>query len=532
VSVAVGLVLLICAAAALLAVHIDRFGRDQAEGQLLQTTRALSIATDGELKRYEAVLRTLITAQSVRTNDWKAFEPRARAVLSGSSAWIVVGDRSGKQLVNTRLPPGASLPPGGSPEHIWPILDRGRTHICNLAHGRVERDIVCLDVPVMSGGKASHHLSVVIPARELREVVAPQRLQPRGFVTVLDRRGIVIWRNVSAEKFVGSPGTADLRRALLTSGEGVRESVSLEGVPTVVAYSRSPYSGWTVAMAMPRTELTRGIRQGFALAAAGTLILLALAILLGVLAARRISNAVASLSTIAETEGGDTTGYSATGLREIDAVGTALAEAVRERQAGDERQRLLINELNHRVKNTLAVVQSIAQQTLRSGGADPGVVRSLESRLAALSAAHDVLTRESWASASMREIIERALGPFCSAPRCLIEGPDLRLSPRTSVSLALVFHELGTNASKYGALSNEEGCITIRWSIQDERLKLIWSEAGGPLVRPPARRGFGSRMLERMLSGELGGTTRLDFPATGVVFTIDAPIPELEGEAI
>jgi PAS domain S-box-containing protein len=203
-----------------------------------------------------------------------------------------------------------------------------------------------------------------------------------------------------------------------------------------------------------------------------------------------------------------------------------LARDVTERKRAEEHQRLLINELNHRVKNTLAVVQSIAHQTLRQGNVNDDVRKALEGRLAALSAAHNVLTRESWSAASMREIVGDAVAPFCSEGRCSMEGPELRLNPRAAVSIALAVHELATNASKYGGLSKDEGRVEVEWNIDGDRLGFTWREIGGPEVVTPSRRGFGTRMIERGLASDLNGVVTLDFNPTGLVFTVVCPVPE------
>jgi PAS domain S-box-containing protein len=209
---------------------------------------------------------------------------------------------------------------------------------------------------------------------------------------------------------------------------------------------------------------------------------------------------------------------------ELHVVGRDITE----RKLAEERQRLLINELNHRVKNTLAVVQSIAQQTLRSEGTASAAREAMEGRLAALSAAHDVLTRESWAAASLGEIVRNAVSPFCDESRCTITGSDLHLSPRTAVAVALAVHELGTNAAKYGALSNEAGSVSVSWSVGDERLRFVWQETGGPPVVQPSRRGFGSRLIERGIASEFGGTANLVFDPAGLIFELDAPVPAAE----
>jgi PAS domain S-box-containing protein len=205
-------------------------------------------------------------------------------------------------------------------------------------------------------------------------------------------------------------------------------------------------------------------------------------------------------------------------------VGTNID--VTERRRGEEHQRLLVNELNHRVKNTLAIIQGIAQQTFRGSDVPLALRRSFEGRLAALSAAHNLLTRENWETASVAQIVADALSPYAGySGRLVIEGPDLRLPPKTAVSLALAVHELGTNAAKYGALCGPEGMVEVRWRAENGRLALSWRESGGPPVAPPATRGFGTRMIERALATDFGGQARIDFRPGGVVCTVDAALP-------
>lgn len=206
-------------------------------------------------------------------------------------------------------------------------------------------------------------------------------------------------------------------------------------------------------------------------------------------------------------------------------------------KSAGERQRLLINELNHRVKNTLATVQSIATQTLRNARS-PGQAREdFEARLLALSRAHDVLTREQWDGAVLEEVIAGAIEPYRhrNEIRFRIKGPDLRLSPRMTLALSMAFQELVTNAVKYGALSTPAGKIDIAWTVlakEDGRhLLLRWKETGGPAVNAPSRRGFGSRLIERSLAQDLDGEVTIDFAATGVVCTVDAPLASASDRA-
>jgi PAS domain S-box-containing protein len=211
----------------------------------------------------------------------------------------------------------------------------------------------------------------------------------------------------------------------------------------------------------------------------------------------------------------------------IFAEGSDVTERVR----SEEHQRLLLNELNHRVKNTLATVQSIASQTLRTATSMPTAQEAIESRLFALSRAHDVLTRENWDGAWLREVVAQAMQPFQTAGRNRIrcDGEEVRLPPSVALALAMTLQELATNAVKYGALSNEAGRVEINWQIgqsgETPHLTLTWEEKDGPHVSLPSRRGFGTRLVERSLAqGHLAGEAKIDFAPTGVTCTITAPL--------
>ncbi|MEA1830755.1 HWE histidine kinase domain-containing protein [Methylobacterium durans] len=219
-----------------------------------------------------------------------------------------------------------------------------------------------------------------------------------------------------------------------------------------------------------------------------------------------------------------------TRLEELREGESRLKTALTAEQRGAEHQRLLIDELNHRVKNTLATVQSIATQTLRNADTNDEAYASLETRLLALSRAHDVLTRENWEGADLVEVVTQAIAPYRGrdGERFLISGPEVRLCPRMSLAIAMAIQELATNAVKYGALSKEGGAVEIDWAVRNgsepPRLAFRWTEVGGPSVKPPKRRGFGSRLIERNLARDLDGAVAIDFAPTGVVCTVDAPI--------
>lgn len=213
------------------------------------------------------------------------------------------------------------------------------------------------------------------------------------------------------------------------------------------------------------------------------------------------------------------------GVRRLAGVSLDITE----RKRAEERQKLLVNELNHRVKNSLATVQSIAAQTLRSVAAPEFFREAFESRLIALSQTHDLLTRESWEGASLREVIDAEMHAMAGEDRISFDyDADIRLSPKAAVALGMGVHELATNASKYGALSTPDGRVVVAWTLDRDVLRLTWTERDGPEVHPPARRGFGARLLERGLAAELSGAVDLTYDAAGVVCLMALPLRALE----
>lgn len=214
---------------------------------------------------------------------------------------------------------------------------------------------------------------------------------------------------------------------------------------------------------------------------------------------------------------------------------SARKEAETAQERYQAQLRLLINELNHRVKNTLATVQSMAAQTLRNEPNPTVAFEKFEARLMGLSRVHDILTRESWHGAELREVAERALQPFDEAgARVSIQGPPVWLQPGGALTMALAFHELATNALKYGALSTAGGHVRLTWTYEaDSRaLEVTWIETDGPSVSPPTRKGFGSRLIERSLRGELKGEAVMDYRPEGLSCHLRARLPEAPQGAV
>ncbi len=231
--------------------------------------------------------------------------------------------------------------------------------------------------------------------------------------------------------------------------------------------------------------------------------------------------------------------FTASPLKDADAraIGTVIElRDIRLEKEHAKHVQMLIDELNHRVKNTLATVQSIVWQALRGQDAPPHIREAIETRLTALARSHDLLTRQEWRHADLVDIVHQAIQPFGfaegRADRFNLEGASLQVVPKSALAIAMAFHELATNAVKYGALSTEAGRVLITWEPQNGHLNLTWREVGGPRVEEPSRKGFGLRLIERGLAYELNGEVALEFLPDGLQCRISFPISDNSGTAI
>lgn len=202
----------------------------------------------------------------------------------------------------------------------------------------------------------------------------------------------------------------------------------------------------------------------------------------------------------------------------------------RERAASDKLKKLILEELHHRIKNTLATVSAIASQSLRNVAGAEHAQHAIEGRLLALGRAHDLLLQARWSSADLGKIVRGATEPFDDpdAPKFSIEGPDIQIASGAVIAIAMTLNELCTNTTKFGALSMPDGRVDISWSVDEpaQRLCLTWTEKNGPAVQPPARQSFGTRLIET-LGRQLKGNVHLTYEPSGFVYAFDVPLASL-----
>jgi two-component sensor histidine kinase len=400
----------------------------------------------------------------------------------GRDGVVLVADRDGRQLFSSATPDTASLPLRNNREIVEKVFATKSPQYSNLFIGAVKkRLIVTVEVPVLRDGDVPYDISFSPPVEIFQTIIDKQRPSQDWTISIFDGNGISFARAPNPQDTIGKRASPTLYAEIFREPEATLQTVSLEGVPLITTFARSTLTGWTVAAGIAEGSLVGPLWRNLAITS----------VIGGILLLTGLAFAVRMATTIAR---------------------------------GETLHNLLIEELNHRVKNTLAILQAIAVQTFRS--ASKTEREKFEGRIGALAEAHNLLSREKWQGSELHELVNRVLQPYLlnNPERVRMFGPKVPLSPRLAVVLSMIVHEIATNAAKYGALSNDTGTVALDWEIIAEnagsKLRMIWAETGGPHVTAPVQRGFGSRLIERSARDQLDGEATVDFLPRGVVYTV------------
>ena len=454
--------------------------RDAAFERVMETVRSIRIVLDSEINSITAGLQVLALSQTLQQDDLDSFRTNAEAFveLYGGESALVLGESTGKQIINTRAPAGTALPPRQNHAGTEAVFRTGRPFYSRVFIGSVSQTpIITIDVPVKKSGKVAYVLSFNPPLKLFQRIVEQQRPSTDWTISLFDQDGVNFARVPNPERTIGQRASPTLYAEMFKTDEAKTSTVSLEGTALLTAFTRSHMTGWTVAAGIASHTLTAPLLRTLLVTAAIGLVLLAIG----------LGFAVRMAAHIAEAE---------------------------------TLQDLLVNELNHRIKNTLATVQSIASQTFRSTADTTEAQRNFSDRIVALGRAHSLLNEERWNGADVRSIAESVMEPYMAEPgRVEMAGPHIRMKSAQALALSMVLHELATNAAKYGALSNVFGKVTMSWGLDGNQLNLLWRERGGPPVAEPERKGFGSRLIAQGL-GAQNGSTEVTYEKTGVVCVI------------
>ena len=464
--------------------------RKEASQRVLETARSIRLVLDAEIQRMTGGLQVLALTRPLRNGDFEGFRGIASGFLDqyGSDGVLLVADREGHLLFSSAAPDTANLPSRNNREIVEKVFASKTPQYSDLFTGVVKkRPLVTVEVPVLRDGEVVYDVSFGPPLAVFQTIIEKQRPSKDWTISIFDGNRVNFARVPNPEETVGKRASPSLYAEMLRRREASLPTISLEGTPLITTFVRSSLTGWTVAAGIAESSLVSPLWRSLAVTS----------LIRGVLLVTGLAFAARMATTIAR--------------------GEALHD-------------LLIDELNHRVKNTRAILQAIAVQTFQ--GATPDEREKFEGRLGALAEAHNLLSQEKWQGSQLKDVLDRALQPYQpnNPARMRIFGPSVPLSPRLAVVLSMIVHEIATNAAKYGALSNDTGTVTLKCEVIEEdarpKLRLIWVEAGGPPVVAPVQRGFGSRLIERSARDQLGGEATVDFLPGGVVYTVTCTLED------
>jgi two-component sensor histidine kinase len=464
--------------------------RKDASQRVLETVRSIRLLLDAEVQRMTGALQVLSLTNALRDRDFQGFRRIAQGFLDqyGEGGVVLVADREGRSVFSSVTSDTASLPLRNNRAMVEKVFATKSPQYSNLFLGAVkQRLIVTVEVPVLRDGEVLYDISFSPPADIFQAIISRQRPSEDWTISIFDGDGISFARVPNPQDTIGKRASPSLYAEMFRKPEATLQTASLEGVPLITSYARSALTGWTVAAGVAEGSLVGPLWRNLAITS----------LIGGVLLLTGLAFAVRMATTIAR---------------------------------GEMLHDLLIEELNHRVKNTLAILQAIAVQTFRS--ASKAEREKFEGRLGALAEAHNLLSKEKWQGSTLQDVVSRVMQPYLlnSPERMRMSGPSVPLSPRLAVVLSMIVHEIATNAAKYGALSNDTGSIKLDWEVIAEsagpKLRLVWTEAGGPHVVAPVQRGFGSRLIERSARDQLGGEATVDFLPRGVVYTVTCSLED------
>lgn len=497
---------------------------------LVQTVTA---AIDGELERYRFALWVLSTSQTLKDGNIAAFYERAKTVADELPGVVIaLREQNGQPLFLTALPLSSRLQ--SNADGILLEADRdaiasNKTVISNLFRGGTTAGLfVSIDQPIVSDGRTTALLNIAIPPERLQAVLLEQ-VKTGWLFGVTDNKGRLVARTWDFERYVGQKATSTfLERTEAAAGEFT--NITLDGVSVYNVWQRSPLTGWRMSVGIPTAELEAPIRRSIFVLATLTLVGILASLLLARFYGERLVRRIKALELYAASvqRPGTNVSPEITGIAEVDSVFNSLTKAASTLREHVRIQNSLIDELNHRVKNTLAIIHSISWQTRKRSSSLDGFGTAFEGRLMALARSHDALTQSGWRGSNLREIVRAACRPFAEEDRIHVYGEPVELSSRAVVSLGMVLHELATNAAKYGALSNAAGYVDVRWYLEStgesQMLHFEWKERDGPSLHIVGKKGFGSVLIKSLIEQDLHGQGTILTESDGLRFTASFPV--------
>lgn len=504
------------------------------ESLLRTSTSAVNRAVEREITGMFSTLNFLSTSESLPKGDYATLHAQASKTLQGTDIYFLVIDQAMKQRLNTRVPYGMPLNVASEPVSARLALSRGERMVSDLFFGRTAQQWVFnVYMPVRLANGEPVLLTLTKNADALRRAVNPDVLSPGWNAAVLDSAGTVIASTDEKQK----TGQPFFLRVVPSLRLGV-STMKGDGVDYQVVTEFSSLAGWRMIAWAKSSDVQAPAVSSFLWLTIGGAVFAALAAISAVGIARVLSRDVRLLAHDARRLGqGERVAPRPYAISELETVSRALAEAADARVKSENEVRFLMREVAHRSKNQLTVIQAMLNQSAASAENASDFAETFRKRVAGLARSTDLMIANATQGVNLMELAKNQLKPFtpADAERVRITGPAVLLDPQASQTLGMALHELSTNATKYGALANETGIVSLSWVASGEDLNLVWRESQAAIDKDAiaaSRKGFGSVVLERMLGMALDA--KLDFAVhdDGIEWRVRIPLARLRDEDV
>ena len=503
------------------------------ESLLRTSTSAVNRAVEREISGMFSTLNFLSTSDSLQKGDYAALHRQASKALEGTDIYFILIDPTMHQILNTRVPYGTALSAASEPVSAGLALSRGERMVSDLFFGKTAQQWVFnVYQPMRLHNGQQVLLTLTKNAEALRRAVNPDILSPGWNAAVLDTEGKVIVSTDEKQK-AGQPFFLRVVPSLRLGVSTMRQ----DGVNYQVVTEFSSLAGWRMIAWAKSSDVQAPAVSSFLWLTIGGAVFAALAAAGAVGIARVLSRDVRLLAHDARRLGrGERVASRRYAISELETVSRALAEAADARVKSENEVRFLMREVAHRSKNQLTVIQAMLNQSVAGAENAADFAETFRRRVSGLARSTDLMIANATQGVNLAELARNQLKPFTpdDTSRVRIAGPAVLLDPQASQTLGMALHELSTNATKYGALANDTGIVSLSWVTAGENLDLVWLESRATIDKQAiadSRKGFGSVVLERMLGMALDATLEFIVHDDGIEWRVKIPLARLRDEA-
>lgn len=505
------------------------------ERQTLRSAQSIARAVEPVIDGMTTTVNLLASTEELANGDLKTFHRRSQFALRETGQFVILVDEAGNQLLNTRVEYGAPLGTISNSDGFNSALESRRPVVSSFFMGKTSGKWVfnVLKPLVVSATSDARVLVTTMNADDLASAVAELPLPEGWTAAIIDGNGnTLVPESPSSIKMTAPdflPNRIDAED--LSSLPFVTHFDDPE--EQILAYAPIRGTPWNAVISGPFASAQASILKTWRILITGTLVLLGVCIIVIYAGSRLIQNEVRGIARMAEGVGeGRIVAPIQTRIRELDQIARALSNASYDRSQKEEQLTMVMRELAHRTKNLISIVLAMVRQSSKKAKTPQELVATTADRITGLGRSIDLLTASEWKAITLRDLIENHLHTFGAIGTTIVlDGPEFYLGSDAVQNLGMAVHELATNASKYGALSVDTGKVEISWRTEQsetgERLELRWQETGGPPVTPPEQTSFGTQILDRHLSAALNGKTDINYHASGLVWTLNAPVTTL-----